>query len=162
MTVFERLHMPSLGGATEWLNSEPLGPAELRGHIVLVNFWTRTPRLRASRAAALQPLGPGRRVDDHARARPARTGRWHPSTPATPTSCSPPERASRFPFRVVLDGEAPGLSLDVDENGNGLLRDGRPTSLSAGTTPSATKRSRSSSSGPAPSHMCSHSARYAD
>jgi hypothetical protein len=22
--------MPSLGGATEWLNSEPLGPAELR------------------------------------------------------------------------------------------------------------------------------------
>jgi hypothetical protein len=27
MTVFERLRMPSLGGA-EWLNSEPLGPAE--------------------------------------------------------------------------------------------------------------------------------------
>jgi thiol-disulfide isomerase/thioredoxin len=34
--------MPSLGGATEWLNSEPLGPAELRGHTVLVNFWTLT------------------------------------------------------------------------------------------------------------------------
>jgi hypothetical protein len=33
--------MPSLGGATGWLNSEPLGPAELRGHVVLVNFWTR-------------------------------------------------------------------------------------------------------------------------
>jgi thiol-disulfide isomerase/thioredoxin len=32
--------MPSLGGATEWLNSEPLGPAELRGHVVLVDFWT--------------------------------------------------------------------------------------------------------------------------
>jgi hypothetical protein len=30
--------MSSLGGATEWLNSEPLGPAELRGHAVLVNF----------------------------------------------------------------------------------------------------------------------------
>jgi len=42
MTVFERLHMPSLGGATEWLNSEPLGPVELRGHVVLVNFWTLT------------------------------------------------------------------------------------------------------------------------
>jgi thiol-disulfide isomerase/thioredoxin len=42
MTVFEHLHMPSLGGATEWLNSEPLGPAELRGHVVLVNFWTLT------------------------------------------------------------------------------------------------------------------------
>jgi thiol-disulfide isomerase/thioredoxin len=34
--------MPLLGGATEWLNSEPLGPAELRGHVVLVNFWTLT------------------------------------------------------------------------------------------------------------------------
>ena len=38
----ERLHMPSLGGATEWLNSGPLGPAGLRGHVVLVNFWTLT------------------------------------------------------------------------------------------------------------------------
>jgi thiol-disulfide isomerase/thioredoxin len=34
--------MPSLGGATEWLNSEPLGPAELRGRVILVNFWTLT------------------------------------------------------------------------------------------------------------------------
>jgi thiol-disulfide isomerase/thioredoxin len=34
--------MPQLGGATGWLNSEPLGPAELRGHVVLVNFWTLT------------------------------------------------------------------------------------------------------------------------
>jgi thiol-disulfide isomerase/thioredoxin len=42
MSVFERLRMPSLGGATGWLNSEPLGPAELRGHIVLVDFWTLT------------------------------------------------------------------------------------------------------------------------
>jgi thiol-disulfide isomerase/thioredoxin len=42
MTVFERLHMPSLDGATEWLNSEPLGPAELRGRVVVVNFWTFT------------------------------------------------------------------------------------------------------------------------
>ena len=42
MTVFEHLHMPSLGGATEWLNSEPLGPTDLRGSVVLVNFWTLT------------------------------------------------------------------------------------------------------------------------
>jgi thiol-disulfide isomerase/thioredoxin len=42
MTVFGRLQMPSLGGATEWLNSEPLSPAELRGHVVLVDFWTLT------------------------------------------------------------------------------------------------------------------------
>jgi thiol-disulfide isomerase/thioredoxin len=34
--------MPSLDGATGWLNSEPLGPAELRGRVVLVNFWTLT------------------------------------------------------------------------------------------------------------------------
>jgi hypothetical protein len=31
-----------LGGATEWLDSEPLGPAELRGHVVVVDFWTLT------------------------------------------------------------------------------------------------------------------------
>jgi hypothetical protein len=42
MTVFERLRMPSLGGATGWLNSTPLGPAELRGHVVVVDFWTLT------------------------------------------------------------------------------------------------------------------------
>ncbi len=34
--------MPSLGGAAEWLNSEPLSPAALRGRVVLVNFWTLT------------------------------------------------------------------------------------------------------------------------
>ena len=42
MSIFARVRMPSLSGATEWLNSEPLGPAELRGHVVLVNFWTFT------------------------------------------------------------------------------------------------------------------------
>ena len=34
--------IPSLGGATAWLNSQPLGTAELRGHVVLVDFWTLT------------------------------------------------------------------------------------------------------------------------
>jgi thiol-disulfide isomerase/thioredoxin len=34
--------MPSLAGATEFINSGPLGPAELRGHVVLVDFWTLT------------------------------------------------------------------------------------------------------------------------
>jgi thiol-disulfide isomerase/thioredoxin len=37
-----RVHIPSLDGATEWLNSEPLGPAEMRGRVVLVHFWTLT------------------------------------------------------------------------------------------------------------------------
>src|SRR6266550_1203111 len=40
--VFGRLRMPSLGGATGWLNSEPLGSAELQGRVVLFNFWTLT------------------------------------------------------------------------------------------------------------------------
>jgi len=31
MTLFERVHLPSFAGTTEWLNSEPLGAAELRG-----------------------------------------------------------------------------------------------------------------------------------
>jgi len=38
----DRLQMPSLAGATEWLNSDPLDPAGLRGHVVLVDFWTLT------------------------------------------------------------------------------------------------------------------------
>jgi hypothetical protein len=42
MSVFERLRMPSLGGAAEWINSGPLGLAELRGNVVVVNFWTLT------------------------------------------------------------------------------------------------------------------------
>jgi thiol-disulfide isomerase/thioredoxin len=42
MTVFDRPRMPSLGRANGWLNSEPLGPAELHGHAVLVDFWTLT------------------------------------------------------------------------------------------------------------------------
>ena len=42
MSVFSGVRIPSLDGATGWLNSEPLGPADLRGHVVLVNFWTLT------------------------------------------------------------------------------------------------------------------------
>ncbi len=37
-----RLHMPALGGATEWINTAPLTAAGLRGHVVLVDFWTLT------------------------------------------------------------------------------------------------------------------------
>jgi thiol-disulfide isomerase/thioredoxin len=40
--MFERLHMPPFAGTAEWLNSEPLGLAALRDHVVLVNFWTLT------------------------------------------------------------------------------------------------------------------------
>jgi thiol-disulfide isomerase/thioredoxin len=55
-TMFQReSRMPSLAGATEWLNSEPLTPAGLRGRVVLFDFgtytcinWLRTlPHIRA-------------------------------------------------------------------------------------------------------------------
>jgi thiol-disulfide isomerase/thioredoxin len=35
-------HLPGFDGATGWLNSSPLTPAELRGKVVLVDFWTYT------------------------------------------------------------------------------------------------------------------------
>jgi thiol-disulfide isomerase/thioredoxin len=38
----KRMHMPPFTGATGWVNSEPLTPAGLRGHVVLVDFWTLT------------------------------------------------------------------------------------------------------------------------
>ena len=34
--------LPSLGSATEWLNSQPLTASALRGRIVLIQFWTYT------------------------------------------------------------------------------------------------------------------------
>src|SRR5215510_11594943 len=34
--------LPSLGGATGWLNSQPLTAAGLRGKVVLIDFWTYT------------------------------------------------------------------------------------------------------------------------
>jgi hypothetical protein len=32
--------IPSLSGATAWLNTQPLTAAELKGKVVLVEFWT--------------------------------------------------------------------------------------------------------------------------
>jgi len=34
--------LPSLSGATEWLNSQPLTAVGLRGNVVLISFWTYT------------------------------------------------------------------------------------------------------------------------
>ena len=42
MSAFNSVHMPPLDGATAWIGSEPLSPAALRDHVVLVNFWTLT------------------------------------------------------------------------------------------------------------------------
>jgi thiol-disulfide isomerase/thioredoxin len=35
-------HLPGFDGATGWLNSPPLTAADLRGKVVLVDFWTYT------------------------------------------------------------------------------------------------------------------------
>jgi hypothetical protein len=35
MTLFETCAAASFAGATEWVNSEPLGPAEPQAHIVV-------------------------------------------------------------------------------------------------------------------------------
>jgi thiol-disulfide isomerase/thioredoxin len=46
MSLFEKLrvetHLPGFEGATGWLNSQPLTPADLSGQVVLVDFWTYT------------------------------------------------------------------------------------------------------------------------
>ena len=207
MTMFGRLDKPLLGEATAWLNSEPLGPAELRGHVVLVDFWTLTcinwlrtaPHVRAwsraYRSDGLVVIGvhtpefsfeheidrvrhatKERGIDypvavdndyeiwsafnnrstsstrtgssvttisakaatsnrsassngcsaSSASSSPSKGWEWRPRLTGAHLVLSPGTREP-IPFRVLLDGEAPGPShgVDVDEDGNGLLRDGR-------------------------------------
>jgi len=54
--------MPSLSGATQWLNSQPLTAQGLRGKVVLVDFWTFScinsmefDRLDVDKSGALDP-----------------------------------------------------------------------------------------------------------
>jgi thiol-disulfide isomerase/thioredoxin len=42
MRLFGDGHLPGFDGATGWLNSEPLTAEDLRGKVVLVQFWTYT------------------------------------------------------------------------------------------------------------------------
>jgi len=101
MTVVEPLHMPALGGATEWLDSEPLGPAELRGHVVLVDFWT-LPCINWPRTE--QYIAPGRR--------PTETTGWSSSASTRPSS--------RLSTRSAASGRRPksedGLPVAVDND----------------------------------------------
>jgi hypothetical protein len=53
-TVIQRLQMPPLARATDWLNSAPIETADLRGHVVLVDFWSgrsRPPAWERGRAS---------------------------------------------------------------------------------------------------------------
>ena len=73
--------LASFDGATGWLNSPPLTPDELRGKVVLVDFWTytcinwlRTLAVRPRVGGAVRRPGPRRRRRPHAGV-PVRAGR---------------------------------------------------------------------------------------
>lgn len=90
--MFEPPRLPAPHGATGWLNSAPLRGTELRGRVVLVQFWTLT---------CINWL----RTQPHVRAL---------------------SRVHRDDGLIVL-GLHPGLAhgADVDEDGHGLLTEGR-------------------------------------
>ena len=123
----------SLGGATEWLNSEPLGPAELRGQVVLFNFWTLTcinwlrqePYVRAWSQAyrddGLVVIGvhtPEFSFElDRREHRVPIPCAGHASRPVS-------GKTGAIPF--LLDGEVPGpLTASTFDDGNGVLGDDR-------------------------------------
>ena len=63
---------PEFTGTQEWINSEPLSMANLRGQVVLIDFWTyscinclRTPALPARMASALRRRRAGNRRRPH-------------------------------------------------------------------------------------------------
>ena len=91
----------------------------------------RTARLRTPGPPAFRPLGSVRHAGQSSGrrsscGRPAAAS-LSDSKRATLTSCCHEESGEPIPFRVLIDGEPPGLShgVDVDEDGNGLLDDGR-------------------------------------
>ena len=100
--------LPSLDGATGWLNSPPLIPAGLGGKVVLAGFWTYTcinwlrqlPYLRAWAEIACR---------FHARDLNLVMG---PAAPETPARC-----------RVLIDGQPPceAHGSDVDRDGKGTV-----------------------------------------
>ncbi len=99
--MFQRLHMPSLGGAIEWLDSAPLGPAELRGYVV-------RPRERTMHASVL-----GEGLDDRVALVPSRA----------PLSClvpATPRAATKDPHTTSRTCTSSQRNYPVNDNRDDL------------------------------------------
>src|SRR3954465_2225746 len=113
--------MPTLGRATEWVKSDPLGPAELRGHVVLVNFWTLTCLNRLREEPYVRAWSQAYRPSSNSSA-PASAGSRaaQPSGPRRPAESKPPppmlEAAPRrTPAAIACDrGTVPPAPLTLD------------------------------------------------
>jgi hypothetical protein len=172
VTIFGRVRMPSLGGATEWLNSEPLSPAELQGRVPLRGVGAPDPgRLGVERElVSVEGVGVEAEADwDRLGTPETYLGAWRAERRADGPAdrlqlnhwtvagdwtvvdekvvvdqagasiafrfhardvhlvLAPGPAREPIPFRVLVDGEAPGPShgVDVDEGGNGVLQEGR-------------------------------------
>ena len=110
--------MPSLGGATGWLNSEPLGPAELQG-VVVGGFrerGTQSPHLRnergPARMAPVLPLPPLRHLT---RAMgPPQKDRFSSGGPTPTPRRFEATRCEVWGLCVVLAGEFRGLGPTLE------------------------------------------------
>jgi hypothetical protein len=145
--------LPSLDGATGWLNSPPLTAAGLRGKVVLVNFWTYTcinwlrqlPNFASP--GGVRPgkphvySAPGELIRNHW----ALSGDWTMEEGAIRLNTANGRVAYRFHardlnlvmgpaaqrasirFQVLLDGQPPGAAhgADVDGQGQGTVTEQR-------------------------------------
>jgi pimeloyl-ACP methyl ester carboxylesterase len=114
--MLARVHIPSLGGATEWLNSEPLGPAELRGHVVFVNLDADVHQLAAH--GAVRP----RLVRSLQQGRSVMSSTVETATEIRPFHLEIPEeqlddlrqriRATRWPSKELVPDRSQGVQLE--------------------------------------------------
>ena len=138
--------IPSFSGATAWLNTQPLTPADLHGKVVLVEFWTYTcinwrrtlPYIRAWAARykdkGLVVIGVSTQLNQWAldgdwtlreeAATLNKAGGWityHFHARDVNLIMGPAKPGDPVRFRVLIDGHAPGAAhgIDVDEQGNG-------------------------------------------